>query len=882
MMKKYVGHVGIALLLLVVCVTALHLGQTPGRAASTLTYPIVDTGQSMCYDDSSAIPCPDEGDAFYGQDAQITGNAPSYTDNGDPSTGSGQAGTVTDNVTGLVWQQSPDVEEDGDIDANDKLTYDEACAYCENLTLGGYDDWELPNIDQLYSLIDFSGADPSGPNPSNLIPFIDTDYFDFGYGDVDAGERVIDAQYASSTLYVADSNQMFGVNFADGRIKGYGLTRPGPGGEEMEFYVRCVRENSSYGVNDFSDNDDGTITDIATGLMWAQNDSGTGMNWEDALAYVEQQNAESYLGYSDWRLPNAKELQSIVDTTRSPDTTSSAAIDLLFNATAITNEAGETDYAYYWSSTTHARADGTGPDAVYVAFGRSLGTFDEVNIIDVHGAGSQRSDPKDGDPADYPAFHGPQGDVQRVFNYVRLVRDAESTETPTETVTPSPDTPDTDHLTYLPLVVNGEATDEPEPETGGYTLFAPLNETTTYLIDEAGETVFTWESVYRPGNAVYLLDNGNLLHTGNTQSANFNVGGAGGVVEEIAPDGTVVWSYEHDSAEGRLHHDVEPLPNGNVLMLVWELRTEAEAIAAGRDPSLLNDGELWPDSVIEVDPSTNTIVWEWRVWDHLVQDHDPAQANYGVVVDHPELIDLNYEGTGVRPGDADWNHINAIDYNTEFDQILLSVRNFSEIWVIDHSTTTAEAAGHTGGDSGMGGDLLYRWGNPAAYDSGDAADQQLFVQHDAQWIPQGSPGAGNILVFNNGQGRADGDYSSVDEIVSPVDGDGDYTGYGPSAPTWTYTADPRSDFYAQNISGAQRLTNGNTLICDGPAGYFFEVDEAGNVVWDFEAGNAAVFRAVRYESDYAGLPDMALERTSSASTFGDVEPMGYQLLTFNL
>ncbi len=240
-----------------------------------------------------------------------------------------------------------------------------------------------------------------------------------------------------------------------------------------------------------------------------------------------------------------------------------------------------------------------------------------------------------------------------------------------------------------------------------------------------------------------------------------------------------------------------------------------------------------------------------------MQEYDSSKANYGVVADHPELIDLNYSGTGARPGVADWNHINAIDYNAEFDQIMLSVRNFSEIWVIDHSTTTAEAAGHSGGDSGKGGDLLYRWGNPQAYDAGTAADQQLFVQHDAQWIPDGYPGAGNILVFNNGSGRPDGDYSSVDEIVPPVDGDGDYSGYGPAAPVWRYTAAPPTDFYAQNISGAQRLPNGNTLICDGPNSYFFEVTPAGEIVWDYDHGDQAVFRVIRYEPGYPGLPPVS-------------------------
>ncbi|MCP4424883.1 MAG: arylsulfotransferase (ASST) [Chloroflexi bacterium] len=405
---------------------------------------------------------------------------------------------------------------------------------------------------------------------------------------------------------------------------------------------------------------------------------------------------------------------------------------------------------------------------------------------------------------------------------------------------------------YLPLILNNTSTaDTPE---SGYNLFAPLGGTAAYLIDEEGNTVFTWSSAYWPGNAVYLLENGNLLRAGKTNSANFNTGGVGGIVEEISSDGTVVWSFEHDTAQGRLHHDIELLPNGNVLMLAWERKTESEAIAAGCNPNLLSDGELWPDSIIEVDPNTNNIVWEWRVWDHLVQDYDANQANYGVVADHPELIDLNYRGAGTKPGSADWNHINAIDYNAEFDQILLSVRNFSEIWIIDHSAATAEAVGHSGGNSGMGGDLLYRWGNPQTYDYGDANDQQLFVQHDAQWIPADYPGAGNILVFNNGNGRSDGDYSSVDEIAPPVDETGNYNGYGPTSSEWTYTADTPTDFYAANISGAQRLANGNTLICDGPNGYFFEVTEAGDLVWEYDHGNQAIFRVTRYESDYSGLP----------------------------
>ena len=397
---------------------SLFYDGVPFQVVAAPSFSVVDTGQTICYDDSGRIACPESGEAFYGQDAQYTGHTPGFIDNGD--------GTVTDTVTGLMWQKSPDLNGDGVINVNDKLTYDEALARAGMLRLGGYTDWRLPTIKELYSLIDFSGVDPSG-DASVLIPFIDTDYFDFGYGDTSAGERIIDAQYASATQYVSTTmngnETMFGVNFADGRIKGY-PTGPMPGNSEGKgFYVLYVRGNTVYGENSFVDNGDGTVTDSATGLMWAQNDSSTGLNWKEALAWVQTKNAEDYLGYNDWRLPNAKELQSIVDYTRSPDTTGSAAIDPLFNATAITNEAGRTDYPFYWSSTTHASGSAfPGTYGAYVAFGRAMGYMNGA-WIDVHGAGAQRSDPKSGDPADYPTGHGPQGDAIRIYNYVRMVRD---------------------------------------------------------------------------------------------------------------------------------------------------------------------------------------------------------------------------------------------------------------------------------------------------------------------------------------------------------------------------------------------------------------------------------------------------------------------------
>ncbi|MDM8542893.1 DUF1566 domain-containing protein [Desulfococcaceae bacterium HSG9] len=388
---------------------------TPTPVPTADTYPVVDTDQTTCYDNQNAVNCPQAGAAFYGQDAQHTGNAPSFTDNGN--------GTVSDNNTGLMWQQSPDTDGDGDIDAADKLTWTQIQAYSATLNaqnFGGYSDWRVPSIKELYSLIEFNGTDPmvESLDTSGLIPFIDTSYFDFAYGDTSAGERIIDSQWATSTTYVANSAQMFGVNFADGRIKGYGLG--GPFGSKA-FFVLCVRGNTSYGVNNFTDNGDGTVSDQATGLMWSQADNGTGMNWLEALAWVEQKNMENYLGHSDWRMPNAKELQSIVDYTRSPDTTGSAAIDPVFSVTSVTNEAGQVDYPFYWTGTTHKSSNGMNGSAVYVAFGRSMG-YMNYTWTDVHGAGAQRSDPKSGDPADFPFGRGPQGDSIHIYNYVRCVR----------------------------------------------------------------------------------------------------------------------------------------------------------------------------------------------------------------------------------------------------------------------------------------------------------------------------------------------------------------------------------------------------------------------------------------------------------------------------
>ncbi len=365
----------------------------------------------------------------------------------------------------------------------------------------------------------------------------------------------------------------------------------------------------------------------------------------------------------------------------------------------------------------------------------------------------------------------------------------------------------------------------------GQFLYAPMYGTTTYLRKSDGSLNHSWSSSYFPGVMVRWLGDGMILRTIRV-GVGPGTGGAGGGVQKVEWDGTVVWDFRYNTNGVLSHHDVIMLPNGNVLLIAWETKTRNEAIAAGRNPNHVGTQGLTPDHIIEVQPtgpSSGEIVWEWHAWDHLIQDYDSSKANYGVVGDHPELIDINY----VTSSQQDLMHTNSIDYSEEFDQIVFSVRYYNEIWIIDHSTTTEEASGHTGGNSGKGGDLLYRWGNPQTYDRGTSSDRKLFEQHDTNWIDEGRPGEGNILIFNNGVGRG---YSTVDEIVPPVDENGEYylapgSAYGPTTQTWIYS--PTPSFYASYVSGADRLASGNTLICNGESGKIFEVTPEETTVWQY-------------------------------------------------
>ncbi len=406
----------------------------------------------------------------------------------------------------------------------------------------------------------------------------------------------------------------------------------------------------------------------------------------------------------------------------------------------------------------------------------------------------------------------------------------------------------------------------------GYTMFGPIGSKNTYLINNCGEKVHSWESNYRPALSTYLLENGILLRTRNTGNANFAGGGSGGGMEMLDWDGNVIWEFTISSNTQCQHHDIEYMPNGNILAIVWEAKTQAEATQAGREVS---GATLWSEKIIEIQPDLinggGTIVWEWSTWDHLVQDFDSTKDNFGTISTSPELVNINFNY--VAATQPDWLHFNAVAYNPEFDQIIISNHSFSELWVIDHSTTTAQAATHSGGQYNKGGDLLYRWGNPQTYNQGSSSDQLLFRQHDTHWIADSLVDGGKILVFNNQVGT---NYSQVNIINPPVDASGNYSysggSYAPSAFDWTYEAPVQSNFNAPNISGAQRLPNGNTLICSGPSGKFFELDSAKNIVWEYvnpvsqstiiTQGNPvsqnSVFRSHRYPPNFSGFAGQVL------------------------
>ncbi len=427
--------------------------------------------------------------------------------------------------------------------------------------------------------------------------------------------------------------------------------------------------------------------------------------------------------------------------------------------------------------------------------------------------------------------------------------------------------------------------------TPGYVLLVPSESKRTYLLDMDGAVVHSWEGKLNSMN-VYLRKNGNLVRLERDENfPTFAAGGQSGRISEYDWEGNQVWGFKWADDKQLIHHDIELMPNGNILAISYETKTPEEALAAGRDPKHIPKAGLWPDKIIEIKPTKpegGEIVWEWHMWDHLIQDLDPKKANYGVIADNPGKININ-AGVDAEAGGppvtqeqineqikigaatsnatvenrgSDITHTNAIGYNEALDQIVISVPGFNEIMIIDHSTTTEEARGSTGGKAGHGGELLYRWGNAVNYGRGESKDQQLFGQHDVKWIPEGYPGAGHLMVFNNDiKSSANklpsmfaafatanspdpqisigdfGNYSAVYEIQTPA-GDGAYTledqaAFGPKEPTWSYTAPDKYSFYSAFISGAHRMKNGHTFITSGASGRLFEVTPDNEIVWEY-------------------------------------------------
>jgi len=434
----------------------------------------------------------------------------------------------------------------------------------------------------------------------------------------------------------------------------------------------------------------------------------------------------------------------------------------------------------------------------------------------------------------------------------------------------------------------------------GLTMIAPLQNNVVRLVDLDGKVVHEWKTDAR-GGSEYFLEDGSLLRstgTGNApRLARFNAGGKQGRLQRIAWDGTILWDWKFATEEHVQHHDLQLTPDETILFIAWEHKTRAEAIAAGRHPAYVGKEGMWACCVHEVEPvgaDGAEFIWEWHSWDHLIQDIDPDAANYGDVAAHPERIDINADLRRAPPSaadvadlqklgyidatptagerSADWLHVNAIFHDAEHDQIVLSSPHLCEVLILDHSTTSDEAVGSSGGQRGKGGDLLWRWGNPRNYGAGGVSDQQLFYQHNARIIPRGHPGAGRLLIYNNGGNRPDGsNFSEVYELELPRNADGSlrlepFAAPEPAQPAWRYAAPNKSDFFSSFISGAQRLSNGSTLVCEGVNGRVFEVLADGTMVWEYlhpftdaapgdgpPAPPTALFRATRIPADHPGL-----------------------------
>ncbi len=417
----------------------------------------------------------------------------------------------------------------------------------------------------------------------------------------------------------------------------------------------------------------------------------------------------------------------------------------------------------------------------------------------------------------------------------------------------------------------------------GYNLIYPHNQSNVYLINNCGDILHSWtdDIDFRPGNVAYLLENGNLVKT-KRRSVSVNdpiwAGGGGAIIDIRDWDNNVLAIYKLNNENDRLHHDIAITGKGTVLMIAWELKSNDEVTQAGRDSALLANEILWPDYILEWDPISDVIIWEWHVWDHLIQDFDETKDNFGVVGDHAELIDINYDE---HDGHQDWLHANSMHYNSFLNHILISIPYFNEIWIIDHSTTTEEAASHQGGNSGKGGDLLYRWGNPQAYGVGTIEDKHLFFQHGAKWVDPSaeldSEDYGLISLYNN---RVNTNYSSLNVFRAEFDMyDNQYRSRDRRFLPIDFVVDlvhpDTLEMASSNgLSSVQILPNDNLLAIAGRWGYAYELTPTNDLVWEYRVplrggdpveqgteltiNNNITFRIDRYSVDYPAFDNREL------------------------
>lgn len=358
----------------------------------------------------------------------------------------------------------------------------------------------------------------------------------------------------------------------------------------------------------------------------------------------------------------------------------------------------------------------------------------------------------------------------------------------------------------------------------GLTYYSNMNSAVGYLIDTNSTVVKTYNFSGNTGYATHFTPGGNFFRTVMNTGNSINGGGVTGRIQKLDYNGSILWDYTYSSSTYVLHHDHCPLPNGNVLVISYDVKTSTELAAAGGTANL---SSIRSEKIMELQPvGTNSaiVVWQWNLWDHLVQNTDASKNNYQTsIVDHPELLNINYQPT------QDWVHMNGLDYNPVLDQIAFSSHALNEWYIIDHSTSTAEAASHSGGNAGKGGDILYRWGNPAAYQA--SGTKILNVTHDSHWVPEGCPDAGYLTGVNNA-GQTSPSQKTTFEKISLPRVDYNYTitpgsAYTPS----TYNSRIVGTGYTSNMGNIQQFPNGNQLICLATAGTIYEINASGTTLW---------------------------------------------------